>query len=210
MSTRLSLHTLAQAVLSPVRTQATGNEISLQARPGGFGTPKLPRGGWAAVDGTDLVRVEPDGGERRVPITSLREAGEFFGLATAGTLPEDQLELDPGEAAEIAAAFAHGDAALRILTADAGPGDDVSQIQLWPEHFDIAIELGAEGTRATYGVSPGDEHHDAPYAYVAPWTPHPPDPAWNADGFFGAQAPAVDTDAIVAFWRDRRAALLHT
>src|SRR5919204_675772 len=48
-------------------------------------------------------------------------------------------------------------------------------IHLWPEHFDVAIELG----EATFGVSPGDENHPEPYAYVAPWNPPPPGDFWN-------------------------------
>jgi hypothetical protein len=44
-------------------------------------------------------------------------------------------------------------------------------VQLWPEHFDLSVELGDEaaGRRATYGASPGDEAHAVPYVYVSPW-----------------------------------------
>jgi hypothetical protein len=36
-------------------------------------------------------------------------------------------------------------------------------IQLWPSHFDIALELGDEagGGRANYGFSPCDDEHPA-------------------------------------------------
>jgi hypothetical protein len=57
------------------------------------------------------------------------------------------------------------------------------------------------------GVSPGDEEHDEPYAYLAPWTAPAPGRLWQARGFTGAETPARDADAIVAFWRERRAAL---
>ena len=36
---------------------------------------------------------------------------------------------------------------------------------LWPEHFDLAIDVD----EVNYGVSPGDGYHGAPYAYVGPW-----------------------------------------
>ena len=43
--------------------------------------------------------------------------------------------------------------------------------QLWPEHFDLACDLGNldAGTCATYGVSPGDADIAEPYLYVSPW-----------------------------------------
>src|SRR4051794_7010226 len=42
-----------------------------------------------------------------------------------------------------------------------------TRVQLWAEHFDIAIDTGEN--RATYGFSPGDDGHPEPYLYVAPW-----------------------------------------
>lgn len=201
--TREALHDLADQVISALRVQATGNEIALQARPGGFGTPDLPGGGWAGV--TDGEVVAPDGG--RVPVTSLRAAAEHVGLADAGVLSDEPLDIDLEHAAALGALFARGDAALRALLADAGADEQPSEILLWPEHFDIAVELGAGPARATYGVSPGDRAHADPYAYVTPWTAPPPGPLWQAVGFAGAEAPAGDTGAIVVFWRERRAAL---
>jgi hypothetical protein len=51
------------------------------------------------------------------------------------------------------------------------PGDEVSETQIWPEHFDVAIEMGdeASGQRASYGASPGDAAHPEPYVYVSAW-----------------------------------------
>ena len=46
--------------------------------------------------------------------------------------------------------------------------------QIWPEHFDLACELGADaGTRARYGASPGDAAIPQPYLYVGPWDASP-------------------------------------
>ena len=56
---------------------------------------------------------------------------------------------------------------LQELRAEAA---EPSEIHLWPEHFDVAFEDRA----VTYGGSPGDENHDEPYLYVAPWTAPPP------------------------------------
>ena len=81
---------------------------------------------------------------------------------------------------------------LGSLPARSGRDDlDPSPVRLWPEHFDVSIELGNEaaGHRATCGVSPGDEHHDEPYVYITPWTAKVSGPEWNARGFPGAEMP---------------------
>jgi hypothetical protein len=205
VATRLALHALAEHVVSPLRVQATGNEIALQARPGGFGTPELPGGGWVGVSGTDVVRAD---GERR-PITSLRDAAGFVGLDGAEQLSDAPLAVDPGAAGVLAQAWADGTAWLEALIAEARPDEAVSEIHLWPEHFDVAIELGDEaaGKRAGYGVSPGDSEHARPYAYVVPWTPPAPDPLWNATAFTGAELPFERLSEAPALWRACRSAL---
>ena len=73
--------------------------------------------------------------------------------------------------------------------AGAAPEQAASPVRLWPEHFDIAIELGSEelGERANYGLSPGDEQHPEPYAYVSPWTAEVSGELWQAGGFRGAE-----------------------
>jgi hypothetical protein len=209
LATRLSLHALAVAVISPLRVQATGNEIALQVRPEGFGTPDLPGGGWVGTAGTQLVRIGADGDEKAIAITSLRAAARFVGLddQVASALADETLELHAGAALVLAEAWANGEEALTGLVDGASPDDDASPIHLWPEHFDIAIELGAGAARATYGVSPGDGDHAEPYAYVAPWSaPGETGPAtfWNARGFTGAERPADDPDEMLAFFRAAR------
>jgi hypothetical protein len=213
VSTRRSLHALAVQVISPLRVQATGNEIALQVRPEGFGTPDLPAGGWVATRGSQLVRVEPDGSEKAVAITSLRAAARFVGLEedAAAALSDATLEIHAGATLRLADVWAAGEEALRAFAADAATADP-SPVVLWPEHFDIALEAGSEadGTRATYGVSPGDDDHTAPYAYVAPWTAPAesgPSTFWNAVGFTGAErvvADADDDEEIRAFFRAAR------
>jgi hypothetical protein len=154
--------------------------------------------------------MDPSGAEARAPITTLRAAAEHVALASAAELPDVPLAVDAEAAAAVASAHACGDAALRVLIGQATLEEDASPIHLWPEHFDIAIELGAGDARATYGVSPGDQQHPRPYMYVSAWTPPPAgDAGWNAVGFPGAERPLgePDADAVLAFWLDRRAAL---
>lgn len=60
-----------------------------------------------------------------------------------------------------------------------------SRVQLWPEHFDVAVDLGPEGNRANFGGSPGDSAHPEPYLYVGPWDrPEREGDYWNEP--FGA------------------------
>ena len=91
-------------------------------------------------------------------------------------------------------------------------------MQLWPEHFDLAVELGARGRPGgapAYGASPGDELHPEPYLYVAPWKAPPPGGLWNATAFRGAELPLAalldapdQRAAALAFLRERLTALL--
>ena len=138
IATRHSLHLLAERVISPLRVQVTGNEIALQARPDGFGTPELPQGGWVGVVGVDVVRVGEFGEERRARITSLADAAVVVGLE--GGVEDAHLEVDEESAARLASAWAIGEAALAQLE-----GHDVEPIHLWPEHFDVATVEGAGG-----------------------------------------------------------------
>jgi hypothetical protein len=144
------------------------------------------------VEGTELV-VREAGEERRAPITSLAAAAELIGARLLpeglGGLSEEPLAVDPAAAEALAGAYALGQEALERLVAGAGEEDAPTAPTLWPEHFDIAIEMGAEagGRRANYGLSPGDEDHEQPYFYVGPWTARPEGGLWNATGFPGAE-----------------------
>jgi hypothetical protein len=203
VTTRRSLHALAEQVIAPLRVQATGNEIALRPRPGGFGTPELPEGGWVGTDGTDLVRVDADGAREATRIASLLEAADFVGLDDAASaLTDAPLEVHAGAADVLAQAWATGDEALRAFVPAAEP-------ILWPEHFDVAIEHD----EATYGISPGDDDHPEPYAYISIWSPPAglrtgPDSFWNAVGFTGAERPWTnDASAMTDFFRAGRDAL---
>ncbi len=215
-ATRLALHRVAEHVLAPARIAATGNEIALEVTARGFGTPALPGGGRVRVDLDDLVVEHADGADRRERLTTLAAAAQNAGLPADGadTAP---LDVDRDAAGALAGFFALAASVLTELHAEAPDCAEASDIHLWPEHFDLAFDQGeeADGRRAGYGFSPGDEQHPEPYAYVGPWAEPPRGPGWTAAGFRGAElgyaALRRATDpraAALAFLRDRRDALL--
>jgi hypothetical protein len=164
--TRISLHKIAEAVVAPARKPE--NEISLRYTRGGYGTPFFREGGadcQVRVEHGELVRQRGSEETREplpdVDIAAASALGDFYGFACS---------------------------VLEQLRADE-PDGDPTLVRLWPEHFDIAFELGseAEGKRANLGASPGDEGHDEPYLYVGPWTAEVSGELWNATGFNGAE-----------------------
>ena len=213
--TRDALHLVAEQIVSPARAAATGDQFSLIAIPGGFGTPPLPEGGCVRVDGVELVVEDGDGHDNRATLTSLSGVAAAVGLPFEG-LSDEALEIDAASATVLAGAFGFGDEVLRNFYAEALPAAAHTENQLWPEHFDIAIEHGEEsaGKRATYGLSPGDGDHPEPYLYVAPWVPPSDLTGWNAVGFTGAELAWADLlvaedpqAAALEFFRDHRDAL---
>ena len=215
-TTRLALHRVAEAVVSPARVAATGNEIALEVTARGFGTPRFPAGGAVRVDLDELVVESADGGASREPLTTLAAAAALAGLP-ADDLDAAPLGIDRDAAGALATFYALGAAVLGELHGEAPECAEASPIRLWPEHFDVAFEQGeeADGRRAGYGFSPGDEHHPEPYVYVVPWAEPPRGPGWTATGFRGAELGYAELRrasdpraAALAFLRDRRAALL--
>jgi hypothetical protein len=166
-TTRKLLHEVAEAIVSPARQPA--NEIALRYTRGGFGTPFFEQ------DGADCqVRVEADALIRQREMEETREP-----------LPGG---VDPAATAALGDLYGFACSVIEQLRADESDGDP-SVVQLWPEHFDIAIELGNEeaGRRANFGASPGDDEHPEPYLYVGPWTAEVSGELWNATGFRGAE-----------------------
>lgn len=180
VSTKDSLHQVAFFAVSPARYKSVGR-MGLTATPGGFGTPPFDDS-VARVEG-DMLVFEKDGNVASRTITTIREAARFFGLEyEASWFADFHDPLDPADPDEIVAVedgaaralgqwFNFAFEVLRKLGAQGTEEDDVSQVQLWPEHFDPATELGDQerGRRASFGASPGDSGHDEPYFYVAPW-----------------------------------------
>jgi hypothetical protein len=177
-ATRDALHALGEHVLAPFRYRADGH-IGLCATPGGFGTPVLGDGERVRVDGLELVHERP-GATTRVRITTLGDAARFVGvepgvpanLYTPATpnVPETPLALDAGGAHALATWLAFADTVLADVR-DLYSTYDKTRATLWPEHFDLACEIGDRdaGTRADYGASPGDGAIPQPYLYVGPW-----------------------------------------
>jgi hypothetical protein len=218
-TTRHSLHAVGEHVLGAALFKGR-HRIGLRQFTGGFATQNyLHIRDGAAVErramvvGTDLVVRDDDlnGGtiEERAPITTLAAAAALVDVepgltGDCGYTPEpmppvdQELPVDADAAAFLAELTAVGYAALVILTAhfvEAAP----SEIQLWPEHFDLATDFG----EVNYGLSPGDEGHPWPYAYVGPWSPPPQGGFWNEP--FGAamsfeSVPTVDE--VLTFFGD--------
>lgn len=190
VSTREALHRVAEQLVAPARKPQ--NEIALEATQCGFGTPVFEFDGHQCqvrVEGAELV-VRRGEEEKRAPITTLPAGAELIGnqlLPDGPPADTEALTLDPASAEQLGRWFGLGDAVLGELTAE-WAGDDASDVNLWPEHFDIAIEAGPEaaGARANYGFSPGDAEHDEPYVYVGPWKEASGE-LWNAMGFNGAE-----------------------
>jgi hypothetical protein len=181
--TTADLHRLAVYVVSPAQRLVNG-EIILESTHGGFSTFPYDGHVTRVVDDRLVVHGAAH------PITSLRAAAaalgiepdvaqeERFDVPPHGDLDEP-LRIDLAAAAVLAEWFEFATEALEGLRAHAGPGDDVTIVRIWPEHFDAAIDMGdqAAGRRATYGGSPGDRHHAEPYLYASPW-------AGRIDDFF--------------------------
>lgn len=225
-ATRLALHAVAEHVLCAARHAAVGR-IGLRAVPGGFGTPHFGDDQRLLVVGTDIVH-EQYGDAESAPLRTLGEAAELAGVAlgaptdvftpTTAFAKDDPLRIDATDAAVVADWFALGDLVLaQWRTERAAVGDTPARAQLWPEHFDLACDLGdAEAdSRANYGFSPGDVAIAEPYVYVGPWTAARPgqepeafwDRSWGASlrrsHLVGVDDPAAAVLAWFAEARDR-------
>ncbi len=192
-ATRHALHAVAELLLAGPQ-HATSRTIRLRVTPAGFGTCLEPD---LRVEGLELVttetRVPLDGtceSVARAAGIEARDLREVYADGPAMTR-EEPLQLAVDAAAVIADVFARGDAALRELAPEEEP-------VLWPEHFDLGITVD----EVNYGVSPGDQHLAAPYAYVGPWTARR-GAFWNTD--FGAARPMAelpDVPSLVGFFRE--------
>jgi hypothetical protein len=232
--TRLALHALAEHVLCPARYRVNG-KIGLRFTRGGFGTPFFGTDEQVRVEGRTLVLTAfSPARETRTELTTLGAAAAAIGIE-AGAPPlfepatpldlERRLEVDAASITVFAWWFGLGAAALAQLRADPESNRPASNapsfVQLWPEHFDIAVDLGdtAAGTRANFGASPGDAGHPEPYLYVGPWdrsrlpdqtgATDQTDPYWTEP--FGASlpysalsGPAGPRDTALAFFREGR------
>jgi hypothetical protein len=146
--TRLSLHAVAELLMAGPQYEQS-KSIELRVSPGGFATTQAPD---VRVDGGDVVA-----GERRYALDA-RSVAQL--AADLGVEPRDLrdvysdgpdldasvvLRVDRRAAEQIARAYGMAEAALARLAPE-------RPRILWPEHFDVAIDVD----QVNYGVSPGD------------------------------------------------------
>jgi hypothetical protein len=180
-ATRAALHQIAFFAIAPARYKAMGR-MGLRATPGGFGTPEFD-GRVARVEGEFLVH-EQDGNIATQQISTIRAAADFFGMdyevewfedfhdPLKPADPDEPLDIDREAALALSMWFEYGFDVLNRLREHGDDADEVTEVQLWPEHFDPATELGDQdrGQRASYGASPGDSSNPEPYIFVAAWS----------------------------------------
>ena len=210
---RNELRRVATHIVSRARAAAT-ERISLRVLPGGIGTPAFSDGGRRVrIVGSWLVIEDEAASGGHVVTTpivgsSLRELAEIAAVdldtpydAGADTPPigdrDASIDVDPEALVSIASWFVAAGAALDDAVLElAGRRLDVTGPRLWPEHFDVAIEVHLPGGRGiNLGGSPGDGFSTEPYLYVGPWGPERPgdDGFWNAP--FGAVFSRTDLQA---------------
>jgi hypothetical protein len=190
VSTRPALHRVAERVISPVRQRDSG-KIGLRWTLGGFGTPYFGADAQIRIEGAELV-IDAAGEERRHTLTTIREAAAAIGFDLSGADEDDDgasLDIDADASRFLGDWFGFVTSVLEQLRAEAPAEWEPSRVQIWSEHFDAAVEIGAEQTdgRAALGGSPGDSTHPEPYLYVAPWSARPTGELWQASGFPGAE-----------------------
>jgi hypothetical protein len=197
--TRGELHRVAAHVLARARAQATGR-FGLRVTVDGLGTPQFGESEEVLRLGAGLLLRERRAGDLAIttamPIAgrSLTELADFAAVDLRAPLsvgkdtpplgdPEAPLDLDVEGVEAVTSWFQLGARALDRMLVRSG---ESSTMQLWPEHFDVAIDVATAGGRANLGASPGDGFHADPYLYVGPWEgERPGDPDfWNAP--FGA------------------------
>lgn len=204
--TRDVLQRVAVHVVARARQQGSGR-FGLRVTPGGFGTPAF---------GDDVRRVRTSRGvlvheragvggassaAREIDGSSLAELAAVAQVDLATELDvghdtpplgdvDQRLSIDVSAARSLSDWYAVVVEALDAFVA-ARPDSSPSTAQLWPEHFDVALDAAFDPSavtdrRVNLGGSPGDGFHAEPYLYVGPWTDDRPGDAafWNAP--FGA------------------------
>jgi hypothetical protein len=194
---RNGYHRLAYGVVAEARRLANG-KFGLRYTRGGYGTPFFGNDEQVRVENGVLVHQQA-GDVRSAPITTLRAAADFLGVEPGteagehdspplGDFDED-LNVTAATGAFLGEWYGLAWAVLEELRVTDGAVDP-ERTQLWPGHFDPAIAMGDAdaGSRATFGVSPGDHGHDEPYLYIGAWGEvDADDPFWNANAFAGAE-----------------------
>lgn len=208
LATVEELRRIATHVVARARFVATGR-FSLRVTAGGFGTPEFgPDQRRVRISGTTLI-VESDAEGAATTtskpiegsaLTRLAHTAGVMGLSSPFSVGHDTppvgslakaIHLHAATVDTVCRWYATVGAVLdRVVHAKQNTGSP-SLVRLWPEHFDLAVDLQARtGVRVNLGGSPGDAYLGEPYLYVGPWTDVRPGGGtfWNAP--FGAARPA--------------------
>ena len=191
---RRSLHGLAEGLLSGPQYLTSGT-IRMRVIDGAIATVAAPD---VRYLNNSLVI---DG--RSIDVTgSFGELASAAGLQWSvpshysdhsGITADDIADIDPADGESIISWFTLGRDAMESMWPDTTP-------VLWPEHFDLGISVA----EVNYGISPGDDFHAAPYAYVGPWAFADwtdKDPFWNAPfGVVRSAAELENSEAITNFF----------
>ena len=142
---------MAYFVAAPARHAANG-KIGLRYTHGGFGTPYFGDGRQVRVE--NGVLVSQGGVYETRPLTTISDACSLFDLPYRETWfeegfrdppipgdPNAPLDVDEESALALGEWFGFGASVLEQTRRTAG-AVEVSRVQLWPEHFDLAIEMG--------------------------------------------------------------------
>ncbi len=190
---RESLRAVACYVVAPARKARTGR-IGLRPVGGGFGTPPFDDGSRLVIRG-DTIAWMPGAS---AALSTIRNAARFVGVELSDDpgvgqdlppfAPDADLAVDGDASLALGSWYAFGDQVIERVGAGFLAGT-ISQAQLWPEHFDLAVTVElATGATVNVGFSPGDTFNAEPYAYIGP---HDTDGLsgeyWNAP--FGAFLP---------------------
>jgi hypothetical protein len=196
---RLELQRVATHVLARARFAAAGR-FGLRVNWNGIATPafgpdievvRLGPGLLAherqrdGLDRTETVTISGQSLASLAALVAVDLDAAFDAGPTAPAVgdPERPIVVEPGTYADVLGWFRLGMLALdRILPFLVEP----SIIQLWPEHFDVGLDVATRAGRVNIGASPGDDSYPEPYLYVGPWgADRPGEPEyWNAP--FGA------------------------
>jgi hypothetical protein len=218
-TTREALRALACYAIAPARKARTGR-IGLRPTGDGFGTPPFDDGTRIVVHGDQLL----DESSRQIPITTLRAAADALQVALSPDpgvghdlppfTPDVPLAVDATASRWLGAWYAFGARHLDRLRVGRAAAP-VSEAQLWPEHFDLAVVVDIDGEHVNVGFSPGDAAFAEPYVYVGPHdTAGLAGDYWNAS--FGAVlrhaelGAASDPDDVTSTFIDTGLRLIET
>lgn len=201
VSTRESLRALACYAVSPACKARTAH-IGLRPAADGFATPPFEDGSRLVVRGQHLA-WDPG---TSITVTTLRAAAAFVDVELSPDpgvghdlppfSPDADLHVDAEASAALGSWYRFGGQVIEALAGRSSTGH-VSEAQIWPEHFDLAVTVEAGGGGSVnVGFSPGDSFSDEPYVYVGPHdTAGLSGPYWNAPfGAYLAYSGLAETD----------------